>query len=1167
MSVDRSAAPPPPRGHTETGDDGDKIGPDVPREDVAAARTVTYASTMEVDLDDLALGSPAAPDSGPGTGAPVDAGRDRLRWVDSRDYEIQGEQGRGGIGVVYRARDVRLDRVVALKELQRPDRSAQARFESEMRITARLQHPGVVPVHEAGRWATGEPFYAMKFVEGRPLSEIIEERRTLAERLALLPNLVAVADTVAYAHGQGIIHRDLKPSNIILGAFGETVVVDWGLAKDVSEREPVPVDDGPFRTAASPSLTRTGVVIGTPAYMAPEQARGEDVDPRSDVYSMGALLYHVLAGSPPYTSHTAGDALMKILSGPPPPVEIVEPAVPSELATIVSKAMARAPAQRYGTAKELVEDLRRFHTGQLVSAHAYSRRDLFSRWLRKHRVVVSMALVALVAVGAIGVISVTRIVRERERAQREQSLAEAAQRSSEQRANALILLQARGQLDRDPAAAVAWLKQYPIAAADWAGARNLLLDARSRIVARHVLGPNEAVLHAAIFSPDGRLAATGGGDRHVKVWDVESGALLRQHATTGEIYVLAASAGGEYLAAAGARGVDVFDWGLRPVAQLLVPGASIFDLRFSPDSTMVAAAGGGSQAIHLIDLRSGRSRALRRASGSVGAVVFVDASALISGGTAGELRRWRLQDGSSEALVQGLGEIDEIQLSDDGRSVIAGDADGRVVVVDLQTRRVTRKHDHTGRVEKVAFAPGGRFFASTGQDGTVRLYGAGGEPLRTFRHDGDVYSLVFTHDGTRLISAGLDRTVRVWTVDGVTSWTLRGHASGVSVATPSGDDAWIISAGQDMTARIWRMPPRESRVANEHKDDIYQATFSRDGRFVATASRDRTVGIAEPATGRRWLLPGHKDLIFGVDFFPDSRRCASAAWDGTVRIWDVLARRQLRELAAGQVRIWSVRVSPNGDLVAAGDADGVVHVWDTVSWSHRTLRTAAGDIWELAFSPDSRRLAAGTNEGRIHVWSTIDWQERQLRGHTEMVSTLRFLDGDRLLSGSGDGTVRLWSVSRGSATVPIRQRASITEVAFARGGDLIASSSEDGSVALWRGGRTSLLLGHHGKVRGVAFSPDGSLLASAGQDGSVRMWRPSDGRLLDVLVEHASFVMDVEFSPDGRSLVSASVDRTLRVWPAAPADPVGTASADIRRAMAGLTSMDVSVLARTGSGP
>ena len=203
---------------------------------------------------------------------------------DPERYEPVGEHARGGLGRVVRAVDRRLGRTVAVKELLRHDPSNEARFLREAMITARLEHPGIVPVHEAGRWPNGDPYYVMKLVEGRTLKEL------------LVRNGPTPIPIVGYAHSEAVIHRDLKPSNVIVGAFGETIVVDWGLARDRKRNLPEPSDE--ILTAAGSCVsTVSGKIVGTPAYMSPEQARGDVVDERCDVYALGAVLYEVLAGS------------------------------------------------------------------------------------------------------------------------------------------------------------------------------------------------------------------------------------------------------------------------------------------------------------------------------------------------------------------------------------------------------------------------------------------------------------------------------------------------------------------------------------------------------------------------------------------------------------------------------------------------------------------------------------------------------------------------------------------------------------------------------------------------------------------------------------------------------------------------------------------------------
>jgi len=388
-----------------------------------------------------------------------DAPVPELTVVDRGHYAVEDELARGGMGRILRARDQRHGRQVAIKELLADTPALRARFHREALITARLQHPAIVPVYEAGRWPSGEPFYAMKMVDGRSLDEVIAERKTMEARLGLLHNVIAVAEAIAYAHRHHIIHRDLKPANVLVGGFGETVVIDWGLAKDLDEigaSLPPPLAAGPVSEPPASSastmevalsqvpteypagrdgLTMAGRALGTPAYMAPEQARGDTVDARVDVYALGALLYHLLAGKMPYAdsaTSTGPELVHRVSSQPPTPLASLEPKAPRDLIAIVERAMAREPGNRYADAGELAADLRRFETGQLVSVRAYSPAELFRRWLRRNRVVVGFALLLVVVLAVGGAVSVTRIVRARDRAEQAQAEAETAQRTAEQ---------------------------------------------------------------------------------------------------------------------------------------------------------------------------------------------------------------------------------------------------------------------------------------------------------------------------------------------------------------------------------------------------------------------------------------------------------------------------------------------------------------------------------------------------------------------------------------------------------------------------------------------------------------------------------------------------------------------------------------------------------------
>ena len=311
-------------------------------------------------------------------------------------YELGPEIARGGMGRIVAARDRRLDRPVALKLALSSDPSLARRFVREVALTSQLEHPAIVAIHDAGTTDDGTPFYAMRLVGGESLVAMVERAGSVADRLALIPHVLAAADALAYAHARGVIHRDVKPHNILVGEFGETVLVDWGLAKRLDEAE-LPASAG----TESPTGTTTvqGTVVGTPSYMAPEQQRGAHVDYRADVYGLGATLHHVLAQKPP-----ARASDLRALG------------VPEELVAIVERAMATDPEARYASAAEVAAELRRFQAGRLVEAHRYTAWQRLARWVRRHRAPLIVASVAVVLVIVLSIVGIMQIVGERRRA-------------------------------------------------------------------------------------------------------------------------------------------------------------------------------------------------------------------------------------------------------------------------------------------------------------------------------------------------------------------------------------------------------------------------------------------------------------------------------------------------------------------------------------------------------------------------------------------------------------------------------------------------------------------------------------------------------------------------------------------------------------------------------
>jgi serine/threonine protein kinase len=454
---------------------------------------------------------PSVPPAMPGTPTTAHPGAPPGR------YELGAEIARGGMGRVVDATDTRLGRIVAFKEALSTDADTLRRFQREIRITARLEHPSIVPVHDTGESTNGAPFYTMRKVSGRPLERLVAAADTLNQRLALIPHIVDAAQAIAHAHERGIVHRDIKPSNILVGELGETVVIDWGLAKAIGETdEPTARPQVDLSDALK---TRAGIVYGTPGFMAPEQLRGAPVNEQCDVYALGATLYHLLSRKPPHYAKTADEMMKAAVASAPTPVHQLVEGVPPDLSTIVDKALAHDPRVRYPDARALAADLQRFLTGQLVASHHYSPREKLIRLIRKNRGL-SAAVAALVVVGTLSVI---RIIVERNRAddsariaELERADADALRTKAEHHAEQLTLTQARYNVDLNPTLAVAMVK--PIAARYWHEVRAIAAAAHAAGVAWII--PVSLETRSLEMSRDGTRALSAGGDGVVRLHDL-----------------------------------------------------------------------------------------------------------------------------------------------------------------------------------------------------------------------------------------------------------------------------------------------------------------------------------------------------------------------------------------------------------------------------------------------------------------------------------------------------------------------------------------------------------------------------------------------------------------------------------------------------------------------
>jgi type II secretory pathway pseudopilin PulG len=415
-------------------------------------------------------------------------------------FERVGEIGRGGMGRVDDAFDRALGRPVAIKHMLAAGAVDLARFEREARITARLEHPGIVPIHDAGRSPDGTPYYVMRRIDGRPLAELVVEKAQLAARLALIPHVLTACEAAAYAHARSIVHRDIKPTNILIGPFGESLLIDWGLAREIGETH---VDAA--LPPSDPRLTRVGTVAGTPGFMAPEQARGESVDARADVFALGATLFYVIAGKPPYASDSATEMIGLAGAGRPPDWRAMPPQVPPDLRAIVQKAMASQSAARYADAGALAADLRQFLVGNLVGAYRYGKRARLARFVRRHRAAVAVAVISALVLAVVATLSVRRIVAERDDANDARAVAESRQHEAMAAADRLLVQRAQEQLDIDPTLAIQLLRRLPPDSPLWPQAASI---AQAAALLGIPFGFQGSENDAIVMAPDGRHAAT-----------------------------------------------------------------------------------------------------------------------------------------------------------------------------------------------------------------------------------------------------------------------------------------------------------------------------------------------------------------------------------------------------------------------------------------------------------------------------------------------------------------------------------------------------------------------------------------------------------------------------------------------------------------------------------
>jgi WD40 repeat protein/tRNA A-37 threonylcarbamoyl transferase component Bud32 len=993
------------------------------------------------------------------------AGHDaQLTVVDQRHYKMLGEFARGGLGRIVKARDTRTGRLVAIKEMLGSSSEIARRFMREALLTANLQHPAIVPVYELGKWPNGEPFYAMKLVDGRSFEDVLAGAKTLDARLALLPTLVTVAEALAYAHGEKIIHRDLKPANVLVGKFGETIVIDWGLAKrlqhdDDDEDDAFAPTVTPLPTQAAEHQTLAGSVMGTPAYMPPEQARGDDLDPRADVYALGAILYHLLSGAAPYAAlrpKHVGELLRLVENGPPPRLEAED--APADLIAIVDKAMARDPADRYPTAKGLADDLRRFTTGQLVGAHHYDRWTLIKRWLLRHRAAVTVAGVLLVVLSAVAVVSLQRILEERARAEAESARARAGL--------ALALAEKGDAAERDKQwGRAAMYYQASLLHADDRQVRFSAGRAEARTIAlaaRHV--GHRGWVHALALAGDEAVSVDEHGE--VRRWAIPDGRLLASWKSPTPLHAVAVSADGARVAVGGDDGVvRMLDRALVPRGEHRGHTKRVFSLAFSRDGHLLAS-GSADASIRVIDDRDGSVRTLAGHQQRVYSVAFSrDGTRLASASDDRTARIWKLSATTPAIVLDGHprggvkvaawfpdGErvfttgwdrqmkvwdartgqlaIDDPSWQDstsvhagvvaaNGNLIVTGGDHAIVKVWDPATRSLVAHLDgHVGQVSTVAVSTDTRWLISAGRDGTPRIWDLGAAfRLARLGHQKGIRRVAFAPDGKTVITSALDNTIRQW--DAATGVELRR----MSPLAECNDGASLIggelAAGcGDGNLYVWAADGMRTLTGTDRR--IRHAVTALDDSWVAAGHVGGWMHVWDAGTGKlRASREIHDHNIYGLRALPDGT-LLTAALDNTVRKHDSSLQLLGTWRVPGIDGLLDAAIDPRGRFLVAGGDGFPVFKWDLTTPEAPPIALAGhtGTVWSVDVSPDGALVASASSDGTIRLWDTTTWTSQVLRGPKGGVLSLAFSPAGQLVSGHQRGAVIVWDVAR---RIPIRR--------------------------------------------------------------------------------------------------------------------------------------------------